>query len=99
MNHANLRVGGTATRADRAGETIAILDEERHRLATEGPTQQELDEAKAYLKGSYALSFDTSGKIAGQLVQIQRDKRGIDYPERRNALIDAVTLDEIKRVG
>ena len=30
--------------------------------------------------------FDTSGKIAGQLVQIQLDKLGIDYPERRNAM-------------
>ena len=99
MNHANVLVGGTATRADKAGETVTILDEERHRLASEGPTQKELDEAKAYLKGSYALSFDTSGKIAGQLVQIQLDKLGIDYPERRNALIDAVTLDDVKRVG
>jgi len=99
MDHANILVGGTATRADKAGETVAILDEERHRLASEGPTQKELDDAKAYLKGSYALSFDTSGKIAGQLVQIQLDKLGIDYPERRNALIDAVTIDDVKRVG
>ena len=99
MDHANVLVGGTATRADKAGETLAILDAEMHRLANEGPTQKELDEAKAYLKGSYALSFDTSGKIAGQLVQIQLDKLGMDYPERRNALIDAVTLDDAKRVA
>jgi zinc protease len=99
MDHANVLVGGTATRADKAGETLSILDAEMHRLANEGPTQKELDEAKAYLKGSYALSFDTSGKIAGQLVQIQLDKLGMDYPERRNALIDAVTLDDAKRVA
>ena len=68
-------------------------------MAAEGPTQEELDKAKAYLKGSYALAFDTSGKIAGQLVQIQLDKLGIDYPERRNAMIDAVTLDDAKRVA
>jgi zinc protease len=99
MDHANVLVGGTATRADKAGETLTILDAEMHRLATEGPTQKELDEAKAYLKGSYALSFDTSGKIASQLVQIQLDRLGIDYPERRNALIEAVTLDDAKRVA
>jgi zinc protease len=99
MDHANITSGGTATRSDKASETLAIIDEETKRLATEGPTQEELDKAKAYLKGSYALGFDTSSKIAGQLVQIQLDKLGIDYPERRNAMIDAVTLSEAKRVA
>ena len=85
----------------RAAET---LDDHRSRrrtgaLAAEGPTQEELDKAKAYLKGSYALNFDTSGKIAGQILQIQLDKLGIDYPERRNALLDAVTLADAKRVA
>jgi zinc protease len=99
MDHANITSGATATRSDKAGETLAIIDDETKRLAAEGPTQEELDKAKAYLKGSYALGFDTSSKIAGQLVQIQLDKLGIDYPERRNAMIDAVTLSEAKRVA
>ena len=99
MDSANLIVGGTATRSDRAGETLSIIDTEMKRIAAEGPTQEELDKAKAYLKGSYALSYDTSSKIAGQLVQIQLDKLGMDYPERRNAMIDAVTLADAKRVA
>jgi zinc protease len=98
MKYSNALVGGTATRADKAGETLSILDTELQRLVSEGPTQKELDEAKAFLKGSYALAFDTSPKIAGQLVQLQLDNLGIDYPERRNALIDAVTLADAKRV-
>ena len=68
-------------------------------MAAGGPTQEELDKAKAYVKGSYAIAFDTSSKIAGQLVQIQLDKLGIDYPEKRNAMIDAVTLEDAKRVA
>ena len=99
MDHANIISGGTATRSDRAAETLSLIEEETKRMAAEGPTQEELDKAKAYLKGSYALAFDTSGKIAGQLVQIQLDKLGIDYPERRSAMIDAVTLDDAKRVA
>jgi zinc protease len=99
MDHANVLTGGTATRSDRAAETLSVIDTEMQRLATEGPTQEELDKAKAYLKGSYALSFDTSGKIAGQLVQIQLDRLGIDYPERRGAMIDAVTLADARRVA
>ena len=57
-------------------------------MAEDGPTEEELAKAKAYLKGSYALGFDTSTKIAAQLVQIQLDDLGIDYIERRNALIE-----------
>jgi zinc protease len=99
MDHANITNGGTATRADKAGETLAIIEEETRRMAAEGPTQEELEKAKAYLKGSYALSFDTSSKIAGQLVQIQLDKLGIDFPERRGGMLDAVTLADARRVA
>jgi zinc protease len=99
LDHANIVSGGTATRSDRAAETLSLIDEETKRMAAEGPTQEELDKAKAYLKGSYAIAFDTSSKIAGQLVQIQLDKLGIDYPEKRNAMIDAVTLADAKRVA
>lgn len=99
LDHANILSGGTATRGDRAAETLSLIEQERKRMAAEGPTQEELDKAKAYVKGSYAIAFDTSSKIAGQLVQIQLDKLGIDYPEKRNAMIDAVTLEDAKRVA
>ena len=62
-------------------------------MVDEGPTEDELAKAKAYLKGSYALNFDTSTKIANVLLQIQLDELGIDYIDKRNGLIDAVTID------
>jgi zinc protease len=99
MDAAHILSGGTATRGDRAAETLSLIDDETKRMAAEGPTQEELDKAKAYLKGSYPIAFDTSAKIAGQLVQLQLDNLGMDYPERRNAMIDAVTLEDAKRVA
>jgi zinc protease len=99
MQAANIVSGGTATRGDRAAETLSLIDEQTRRMAADGPTQEELDKAKAYLKGSYAIAFDTSSKIAGQIVQIQLDKLGMDYPEKRNAMIEAVTLADAKRVA
>ena len=65
-------------------------------MAEEGPTQQELDEAKSYLKGSQMLALDTSSKLAAALLQYQIDKLRIDYIEKRNAIVDAVTLDQAK---
>ena len=99
LDHAALFMSGTATRADRAPQTLEVIEHEIRRLAESGPDAQELADAKSYLKGSFALRFDTSTKIASQLVQLQLDDLGIDYIEKRNGLVEAVTLDDVKRVA
>jgi zinc protease len=99
MERSALFAGWTATRADRTGEAVDIIEHEIRRMAEGGPTEEELAKAKDYLKGSYALRFDSSTKIAAQLLQIQLDDLGIDYIERRNRLVDAVTLDDARRVA
>jgi zinc protease len=99
MEHSALFVGNTGTRADRAGETVDAVNKEVRRMAEDGPSQQELDEAKSYLKGSQMLALDTSSKLAAALLQYQIDKLGIDYIERRNSIVDAVTLDDAKQAA
>jgi zinc protease len=99
LNHSALFLGGTATRADRAGETLAVIDKEFHRLAEDGPTADELAKAKAYLNGSFVLNLDTSSKIAALLVQLQLDGLGIDYFTRRPEMINGVTLEDARRVA
>jgi zinc protease len=92
-------LGGTATRADRTADALSVIEQEVKHMAEEGPTAEEIAAAKSYLKGSYMLSLDSSAKIAAQLTQIQLDNLGIDYIQRRGAMIDAVTLDDAKRVA
>ncbi len=99
FKHAEVVIGGTATRADRVADVLAIIESESKRMAKDGPTADEMAAAKSYLKGAYALSLDTSGKIAAQLTQIQLDNLGIDYIERRSAMIDGVSMDDAKRVA
>jgi zinc protease len=99
LNHSALFLGGTATRADRASETLDVIDKEIHRLAADGPTAKELADAKAYLNGSFVLNLDTSSKIAALLVQLQLDGLDIDYFTRRSEMINAVTLDDARRVA
>jgi zinc protease len=91
--------GGTATQADRTADALAVIEQEIKRMASDGPTPDELAAAKSFLKGSYALGLDTSAKIAAQLTQIQIDNLGIDYIQRRGTLIDAVTIEDAKRVA
>jgi zinc protease len=99
MEHSAVFVGNTGTRADRAGETVDAIEKEIRRIAEEGPTQNELDEAKSYLKGSQMLALDTSSKLAQALLQYQLDELPIDYIEKRNAIVDAVTLDDAKKAA
>jgi len=99
LDRAGLFMGGVSTRNDRAAESLTIILEEIRRIADTGPTAEELAKAKSYLIGSYALRFDTSGKIAEQLLQIQLDDLGIDYIDRRNSLIEAVSADDVRRAA
>lgn len=94
FDRAGLFLGNVGTRNDRAAETIAIVKAELKRMAETGPTAEELADAKTYLTGSYGLRFDSNTKIAGQLLGIQEDDLGIDYVNRRNAMIEAVTQDQ-----
>jgi zinc protease len=91
--------GGVATRNDRAAESLRIIEANIERMAREGPSEGELVSAKKYLTGSYALRFDTSTKIANQLTQIQLEGLGADYVDRRNDLVEAVTLADAQRAA
>lgn len=99
MDHSALFIGNTGTRADRAADTLSAIEAEVRRIGEEGPSQQELEEAKSYLKGSQMLALDTSSKLAQALLQYQLDKLPIDYIEKRNAIVDAVTLEEARQAA
>ncbi len=91
--------GGVATKNEEVGRSLDVIRAELRRMAEEGPTQEELKNAKDYLTGSFALRFDTNAKIASQLLGFLFEGYGIDYIDTRNALVNAVTLDDVKRVS
>ena len=64
--------GGTTTKNERARESLEVIRGEILDMAKNAVTEEELDKGKRYLIGSYPLRFDTSTKIAGQLVQMLR---------------------------
>lgn len=98
-DNGGLVIGSVSTQNSRAGETLDVLRAELTKMATDGPTQGELEEAKTYITGSYPLRYDSSGKIAQQLLAIQQENLGIDYVNKRNDLVNAVTLEDAKRVA
>jgi zinc protease len=77
---------------DRALEAIL---HEIERFKAEGPTDEELADARAYLTGSLVLGLETSDGIAGTLLGIERYGLGLDYIARYPGIINAVSHEEI----
>lgn len=99
MRHGALLLGQLGTKNASVGLAISIVRKEIARMAAGGLTDEELADAKTYLTGSYPLRFDSNAAIANELIGIQQENLGIDYVDRRNAMIEAVTKADIARVA
>ena len=87
------------TRNDKALLARDIMLANIRRVAKEGVTGRELEEAKDYLIGSWLLRFDSTTKIASVLLGLRQQDLGIDYLQKRNGLMRAVTLEDAKRAA
>jgi zinc protease len=99
MDQAELYMGQFSASNDKVAEAIKVVRAEWARMAADALTEEELATTKTYLTGSYPLRFDGNGNIAKILVGMQMDDLPIDYPVTRNAKIEAVTMDDIRRVA
>jgi len=99
LRQSGFLVGGTSTRNDRVAEALSVIREEIAKLAAEGPSEHEVEEAKRYLIGSYPLRFDTSPKIAGELLSLAIKGDTPEFLSRRNRLFADVTLADVRRVA
>ncbi|MCB1433799.1 MAG: insulinase family protein, partial [Alphaproteobacteria bacterium] len=96
LKRTDLFLGMLQTRNEAAGEAMEVVKSVLADMAENGPAQQELDEAKSYLTGSYVLRFTGNAAIASQLLGLQQVGIDAGYVTRRNSLIDAVTLEQVK---
>ncbi len=99
LDRAGLILGGVATQNGRVATSLDLIRAEWARMAEDGPSAEELKNAKTYLTGSFPLRFSSSGRISGMLVGMQFQNLGIDYLDRRNSLIEAITLEDAKRAA
>ena len=96
---AALYMGSVASSNDKVAEAIAVIRDEWRRMANEGVTGQELQDAKTYLTGAYPLRFDGNARIASIMVGMQIQGLPIDYIATRNDKVNAVTLEDVNRVA
>jgi len=99
LRHAGLVQGYGGTANGRVGETLEVLKSQWRTMAESGATATELLDAKTYLVGSYPLRFTSTGGIASILVSMQLEKLGIDYLDRRNKMVEGVTLEAVNTLA
>jgi zinc protease len=97
--HADVMQGSLSSSNDRIAEAIDVIRDIWTEVAANGVTEEELTLAKTYMTGSYPLRFDGNGRIAGILAGMQADDFPIDYAATRNDRVNAVTLEDVKRVA
>lgn len=99
MDHSAYMSIRFATRNEQADEAVDVFTKEIDKMRAKGITAAELERAKRYLTGSFALQLDSQASIAAYMSGMQHYKLGIDYLTKRNSKINAVTLDEVNALA
>lgn len=87
------------TRNAAAQKAIDAVLAEIRRIRNHPVSEQELEETKSFLIGSFPLRMDTTAKIANALTQIEYFGLGLDYFEKYPRFIRSVTREAIQRVA
>ena len=85
-------VGANPKNATRA---ITLLRQILTQEQQYGVTPDEVRLAKLYITGSYPLRLETNAGVAGVLTLAEDYGLGLDFPQRRNALYNAVTVEQV----
>jgi zinc protease len=92
-------MGRFSTGNARADEAVALVRDAWAAMAETGVSEAELAAAKRYLTGAWPLRFDGNRRIAEQLIGMMTDGLPPSYLAERNALIEAVSVEDIARVA
>ena len=99
LDAAPLWIGGVATNNQQVRQSLELIRHEAARMAAGEIEAGDLADAKTYLTGSFPLRLTSNDQVAKTLVGMLVDDLGLDYLARRNGLIEAVTLDDVRRVA
>ena len=87
------------TKNESVAQAIAMARDEIEKVHDHGISQDELDDAKRYLTGSFPLGLDSDREIAGYLASTWFLGLGRDAAEHYLQKIEAVSLEDARRVA
>jgi zinc protease len=85
----------TATTVPVIEEIVTVMKE----FITKGANPRELEEAKNFFRGSFPLTLETPGQMAGELLKLELYDIPFDYLSSYQDAIGNVTLDEINSLA
>ena len=87
---------GAQTRNEKAGETLGLMKEVLKKFVNDGPTVDELEHAKRNITGGFPLKLDSNKDIIQYLAMIGFYGLPLDYLNKFNQHVNAVTIAQIK---
>lgn len=100
QDYADSLIISTGVRAAAAPQSLETIRAEVKKLAANGIDSAELQTAKSYVIGAYAVrNMGSSSAIAATLEGLQEKDLPINYLETRAAAINAVRLDDVNALA
>lgn len=99
MKYAGVIQANLSASNEKAAEALSLLKKEWAAMAANGPTPEELQDAKSYLTGSVLLDLTSTNDISDMLNGMQRDGLGPNYINELNDALNAVTIGDVKKTA
>ena len=95
--HAGAFTASVQTRPDQAREAVELLRRELRRFVIEGPTEQELAEAKTALVNGFTLRLDSNRKLLDNVAALAWNDLPLDYLDRWTEQVSAIEREQVAR--
>ena len=82
-----------------AEQAYELAREEIRKMAEEGPTPEEVQDAKTYLQGAYVVALSNSAGLVTELLELQRFGRDLDAIDSYAARVEAVTPEQLRKLA
>lgn len=98
-NYTTYLQGQLATENKNFHEAVDLIKLQWETLSKNGPTEEEVNDAKQNITGGFPMQFDKSLSLAATLVSVQLHKLGTSYFNDYPKAINAVSYGDVKRVA
>ena len=95
--HAGAFAVGLQTRPDQAAQAVQVATDVLSDFVRNGPTDQEVQAAKDFMIGGFALRLDSNRKLLDNLSNIAWFDLPLDYLDTWSAEIDKITASQIQQ--
>ncbi|MBP9891684.1 MAG: insulinase family protein [Planctomycetes bacterium] len=92
-------LGYIGTRPENVELALRVMYQLIEEIRTAPVSDKELRDAKDFLKGSFVFGLETTGQLAGLMVEVERYKLGSDYLVKYAENVEAVSAADILRVA